>query len=644
VLIAVSRSAHDSAVREVAAQKAAQSHGGDEASREKIEQLNQYVARLDNVRNEAQQRLHDDRLRLSHIEDHMRRLSEELARLQQSVVELVAVEGEHIDDHKQGEQEVERLSRLIASTNEAIAAIKEEKKSRKRSYAIIPYEGPHGTQRRPIYIECRKDEVLLQPEGIRLTPQDFRPPLGASNPLAAALRAAREYIVRADGTLGKESEPYPLILVRPEGILAYYRVRDAIESWDAAFGYELIENDWSLDFPASNPVLAQIEQQAIEQSRSRQQMLVAAAPRAYGSQRSAIAEGFESDEDFVAGGTSGGSGFGDSEQGKPPGGPGAYAGTGKAGAESPRGPYPVGIVENSSSGEFFAAGVAQTSGGGGAGRRGEPGAPITEGTVGVPGAGTSPDGDSASVDTSSGQLASGSAGGRTGNTAGAPASPVPVGQEPGNPTSVIAGSGESGGSPLGAVPQLTPGMTGSSLAGGVGEASLTAGNRLEGAPAAGRSAGTTGEHSGESPSLAMQMNKPRFTPPSARGQNWAIRGKAPSSVPIRRTIRVVVRGDRLSIQPDSTRPAENVTGHEISLQGPTLVSLDEFVAAIQERVHEWGIAGNGLYWRPVLELDVGPDGQARADDLARLLRNSGIELKSEATASRPREGQSSETR
>jgi hypothetical protein len=175
-----------------------------------------------------------------------------------------------------------------------------------------------------------------------------------------------------------------------------------------------------------------------------------------------------------------------------------------------------------------------------------------------------------------------------------------------------------------------------------------AGNRTAGgigAPGASTaSAGASAGRSGDDASLAMQMNKPRHMPEHARGQNWAIKGKAPSSVPIRRTIRVVVRGDCLAIQPDSSQAERTVVGHEIPLQGPTAANLDEFVAAVQDRVHEWGIAGNGLYWRPVLLLDVGHDGQSRADDLARLLRNSGIELKSEATANRPQEGQPSATR
>ena len=59
-----------------------------------------------------------------------------------------------------------------------------------RSYSVVPYDGPNGTRRRPIYIECLADAVVLQPEGVRLSEADFEGPLGPGNPLAAALRAA----------------------------------------------------------------------------------------------------------------------------------------------------------------------------------------------------------------------------------------------------------------------------------------------------------------------------------------------------------------------------------------------------------------------------------------------------------------------
>ena len=86
-----------------------------------------------------------------------------------------------------------------------------------------------------------------------LEARDFAEPLGPGNPLAAALRAAREYYADRQTPTDGGTDAYPLLLVRPDGIAAYYKVREAIASWDAEFGYELVEADWSLELPPPDP-------------------------------------------------------------------------------------------------------------------------------------------------------------------------------------------------------------------------------------------------------------------------------------------------------------------------------------------------------------------------------------------------------
>ncbi|MEX0643396.1 MAG: hypothetical protein WD468_11875 [Pirellulales bacterium] len=633
VLIVASRSAHDAAVRELETKRNAAAASGQANDRESLQQVNDYVAKLNGVRTEAEKRLRDDQLRLSHIEDHTRRLKTQLDALQNSVNELVSLDGEHYDDRKQAEREIERLGQLIASTREAIASLQDENKTKKRSFSIIPYDGPNGTSRRPIYIECRKNEVVLQPEGIHLTAEDFRPPLGAGNPLAAALRAASEFIIRQEGgtSSSRETQPYPLILVRPEGILAYYRVRQAIESWDAEFGYELIDNDWKLEYPASNPLLAELEHQAVQFSRTRQQMLVAAAPRAYGGRHQMGGNSFDEDDDVEEGDGSGefsderGGGFGAGSRGG-----GARYGDGSGG------PYAADTHANGERGEFIGDGLP--NGGGGESTSG-PGGEVTDGLVGAPG----------NSSNGSGVGANGAGGGASTN--GGAVVPQSSGQQT-NSLDIVAGTPLGDGAKAnsrGAPPPLSPSATGASLASGVGEANLAAVDRSVGNATGARAPSAGARMSSDEPPervpLDMQMNVQQKIPASSRGQNWAVKGKGPTSVPIRRPIRVVVRADRLAIQPDSQQSTPKaVSGKEIPLPGSTAANLDDFVRAVQSRVQDWGLAGSGMYWRPVLLLDVGPDGQARADDLARLLRNSGIEVRTDATATRPQEGVPSATR
>ena len=113
---------------------------------------------------------------------------------------------------------------------------------------------------------------------------DFREPLGPENTLATALRAIREYWAQhAAASPVKSGEPYPLLLVRPEGILAYYAAREAMSGWGSEFGYELVGEDWDLKYPPLDRALAEMLTQQVAVARVRQQSLrqslAAAAPQ-----------------------------------------------------------------------------------------------------------------------------------------------------------------------------------------------------------------------------------------------------------------------------------------------------------------------------------------------------------------------------
>ncbi|NLF08370.1 MAG: hypothetical protein GX594_10380 [Pirellulaceae bacterium] len=226
--------------------------------------------------NEA--KLAEMRLELSHLEDHERRLREQLEARRATLerIERPLPDG----DPRDGGAAVE-LRRLQAEIDAAERRLVEARRAaarQKTSYAIVPYEGPNQTRRRPIYIECRADAVVLQPEGIELTDADFDGPLGPGNPLAAALRAASEHIQSRSGYDHASGTPYPMLLVRPDGIEAYYAARAAMTSWAADFGYELIDGDWQLAYQQSDPQLTETLRQVVSSARVRQSRLAAAAP------------------------------------------------------------------------------------------------------------------------------------------------------------------------------------------------------------------------------------------------------------------------------------------------------------------------------------------------------------------------------
>ena len=669
ILVVMAKVSREKALLQAQAEREARERPLSVEARRQVEQklsvLNRQLGKIDQSRVKTKEVLRRDQLKLQHIEDHMRRLEKQLESLRQAALELELMEQEHSDDRMQAKREISRLHKLIDEIEEAIASMEEDLRNAPHSYAIVPYQGSRGTRRRPIYIECRGNEVVLQPEGVSLKPRDFAPPLGAGNPLASALRAAREFLVNQTPQMegSAREEPYPLVLVRPDGVGAYYRVRAAIESWDSDFGYEFVDADWKLEFPAANPQLAAVESQAVYQARARQQQLAAAAPIAYANTHggTAMANSFEvqagggrpglMEDDFPsASGDPSGRSWPEGEGMAPRGSrqelSASETASGRAGLESHQ-PAPFsgreGAYQASRSPELALSKrgptVAISGGGSGEnqdGRGGQSGEESTE--LGATGARqrqletadragdellrdhSSPDQqDAASVATTGG------------------AKDDAFEAEPSR-----AGAQDAGGQQAarrrnpGSAEQIAGSAAGQSNS-GAGETPSDPTSRAGPSLPWTRTSAKKNNRSGGSTSLSL-------TRPSSEGMAGRRGGSAfgggdqKAQIPVRRAIRVVVRQNRLSVLPDRYEMSGagwiGSGGRDVKLQGATRLAIDELVAGLREHVEQWGIAGHGLYWRPVLALKIAPGGQARARDLVRLLENSGIEIRNTSTAKR----------
>jgi hypothetical protein len=448
----------------------------------------------------TEQQLAEARLALGHVEDHARRLRQELARLEATWNELQGVEADGAGRRQQLEAELGRLRAEIAQAEREVAEARRAAQ-RRASYAVVPYEGPNATHRRPIYIECRADAVVLQPEGVVLGQSDFEGPGGPGNPLDVALRAIREYLLRQQQLdLEKKGEPYPLLLVRPEGVAAYYAARDAMKSWGSEFGYELIGEDWDLDFPPPDPHLAGEVRQAVATARLRQKQLMAAAPGIYGRRSR-----------------------------------GGYVAS----------PVHGGLVPLGGSHDESGGGRPHRS----FGRRGNQVAPWSD---------------------------------RYGRQ-----SPAPDGAGVGSPTGAHGDS---------------PGAAGA-------------------APQNGGDAPSASNSSGQASGLAVAAGQPECLA-KVRGQDWGLPNAARGSVPITSPIRIDCYADRLVLVPERGLGQPKV----VPLGPRTQDSIDTLISHVWEYIERWGSAGNGMYWRPVLNVHVAPEGQTRYQDLRILLKGSGLEV------------------
>jgi hypothetical protein len=130
-----------------------------------------------------------------------------------------------------------------------------------------------------------------------------------------------------------------------------------------------------------------------------------------------------------------------------------------------------------------------------------------------------------------------------------------------------------------------------------------------------------------------------------RGKNWAIDSAGPGMIPIRRTIQIVVRDDALAILPEQSATNRTAAaGREFPLQDAPDAAYEAMLAALEARIKDWGMAGQGLYWRPVVEMKIGTGGDRRASDLTRLLKNSGVEVRSGSVARQDEGGASGTNR
>ena len=234
-------------------------------------------ARREKVKQEIERR----RRELANIEDHIARMNQEMEQLRKKAEAIDAAADLDETEPQNTDQRLAEVREEIEKKKRELAEEIEKQKKRKPAFAILPYKGPNGTSRRPVYLECRKEGVIIQPEGVLISFTDLRPPHGPGNPLDAALRVLRTTYQEKDATFGLTTPPYPLLIVRPDGIHTYALARAAMSGWDDQFGYELIDEEMELAFPPGAPQLANDLKTALDMAKRRQEALLASLPRQY---------------------------------------------------------------------------------------------------------------------------------------------------------------------------------------------------------------------------------------------------------------------------------------------------------------------------------------------------------------------------
>lgn len=624
--------------------------------------------------------LEERRIRQAHLEDHLKRLRDEMARLEAEV----AAAHEGSQSQEDAKQAVEDLRAKIDQEKAKIKELEEQQQSLAPRIVIVPHKGPNGTDRRPVYIECKADGVYLHPEGVAIDPKYLDNGIPGPNPLDAALRAIRHHAMQ---NYGDTVAPYPLIVVRPDGIDSYSAARIAMREWDDQFGYELVPDDVKLAFPDPDPILKERIEQVVAQA-VREQKAIASnmiASRGLSTGRGG-GVGTSGSSGTANGGTPNASAprTGTSGTGTLP------APTQRSAADLPilsarnmeartldalengyrsagtSSPYRNSLAAQRAAADEAAREIAQ-----GDGMPGD----LTQPLSGMRGNAT---GSSAtgSIDTLSNPFNPAGTGNGSGGAPSAPSytqlSAQPAPNMTGSGTST-SGSKDSG--------MAESGNPESSVGSGVAEPNDAPENRSAGplasasdakadayaplssvaskssrpsastdpnAPIGGSQssgsrdssnpAGTapqpldpsiTEAPANANPTLGATMQAPPPTPSkrlvTRKGANWALPRETATMVgtAMIRTIRVECHEDRLVLLPEGGRGATHVYGFsDGNLDRASL----ELATAIRDRVERWGAGMPGGRWVPRMEVDVAPGGEPRFQQLQRLMSGSGVEV------------------
>src|SRR6516165_676567 len=331
---------------------------------QQIELQNQLRAILGN-KNTALQRLKDEELEIISLH---KAIGDQKADLDKKRTELAIRRGVLANAsarEKAAQKDLERFARELDQLERTLHDLQAVKRREKETYSLVPYHGKHGANRRPIYVECAGYSLVFHPGGKSFSPLSVSPAEFLSE------------VVRLGGKIPHQSDPdkepdsaYVLFLVRPNGIVTYYKAQALMKELNLDYGYEFVEADWVFDFGGEGNVTPQPWQSAGSGSNNRGTTF---GPVALGS---------------GPGGSGTGNGFGSGSNG-PGNASGVGSGSGNGGAASGGSGIPGTGWPNSGgsgTGQGTGTGIWQGSGGSGSGSSGFPG--TGQGGSGIPGTGS----------------------------------------------------------------------------------------------------------------------------------------------------------------------------------------------------------------------------------------------------------------
>lgn len=269
VLLVVAVRAADFDAQKATEESRAKYQGKVDAVQDAIDEEAFRVSGLKDFRPDLVKRLQEARAVRGHVQLSLDKLDETAEQVVLQHAQLNQPPADSQMSLSQLESEAALLAEQIQHASTQLQTLKEIEPVEITTYSIVPTDTGTSTGRRPIYVECVEDKLVLRPHQITLSVADFRKRISVGNPLDAALIAIRDYWKRYD-LAGEQGDPYPLLVVRPSGARAYALARYAMQSWQDEFGYELIQEDLPLEYGEPDTLLQNEIKLAIQKAKQRE--------------------------------------------------------------------------------------------------------------------------------------------------------------------------------------------------------------------------------------------------------------------------------------------------------------------------------------------------------------------------------------
>ena len=177
----------------------------------------------------------------------------ELDRLQQQRIGLEQQLRKEAAETQEDEKATRALAKQLSELENTVQTLKRVKADSNQTYSLVPYGGKRGERRAPVYVECIAGGIRLHPGKQEFIGLDFN-----------AQKVRREFVDRLQQAnqnrpADSKEKLYLFVLVRPSGLRSFYAVRTALIGLPVDLGYELIEDDWNLDFSGPEDVIPQTQ-------------------------------------------------------------------------------------------------------------------------------------------------------------------------------------------------------------------------------------------------------------------------------------------------------------------------------------------------------------------------------------------------